>query len=234
VDRVLRGRNTAFLADSLHACSCASTRQPLRPLTGCTLEILVRLSVLPVPSEEKRGPPRFPGRPFLRAEVEHPARCDLPSAASLAGKSPSTSGNWAPWAFGMVVVFVSAVPRPARSRVYASPATSPCPSQDSRPAGAVLPLAGRGSQPLGEMPKFLNSSHHSLISDQPILVARIQRRPRARRRTAGSWMTKYGWPDGFHTRPPLLLWMTRSAKVRRRVPFSLWSLRHPLRPRFTP
>ena len=71
----------------------------------------------------------------------------------------------------MVVGFVAAVPRPARSRAYASPVTLPRPSQGSLPAGAVYPFAGRVSHPLDDIPNFMNSSHHSLLSDQPFLVA---------------------------------------------------------------
>ena len=73
--------------------------------------------------------------------------------------------------FRNVNSFVAAVLRPARSRVYASPFTLPCPSQDSLPAGAVSPFAGRVSHPLDDVPNFMNSSHYSLLSDQPFLVA---------------------------------------------------------------
>jgi len=40
-------------------------------------------------------------------------------------------------------------------------------------AGAVSPFAGRVSHPLDEIPNFMNSSHDSLLSDQPFLVAPI-------------------------------------------------------------
>ena len=76
---------------------------------------------------------------FLRAKVVHPAGCSLPSPTSLAGRPLLPSGISAPWASGIVIGFVTAVPRPARSRAYASPAALPRPSQGSLPAGAVTP-----------------------------------------------------------------------------------------------
>jgi hypothetical protein len=63
----------------------------------------------------------------------------LPSPTSLAGRPLLPSGHSAPWASGMVTGFVAAVPRPARSRAYASPAALPRPSQGSLPVGAVTP-----------------------------------------------------------------------------------------------
>ena len=76
---------------------------------------------------------------FLRAKVVHPAGCSLPSPTSLAGRPLLPSGKSAPSASGMVINFVAAVPRPARSRAYASPAALPRPSQGSLPVGAVTP-----------------------------------------------------------------------------------------------
>ena len=111
---------------------------------------------------------------FLRAEVVHPAGCGGPSPISIAGAPLLPSGETAPSASGMVISFVAAVPRPTRSRIYASPSTLPCPSQDSLPAGAVFPFAGRVSHPLDDLPNFTNSSHSSLLSDQPFLVALIR------------------------------------------------------------
>jgi hypothetical protein len=55
------------------------------------------------------------------------------------------------------------VPRPARSRAYASPAALPRPSQGSLPAGA----------PLDDIPNFMNSSHDSLPSDQRSRIAKF-------------------------------------------------------------
>jgi hypothetical protein len=47
----------------------------------------------------------------------------------------------------------------------------PRPSQGSLPAGAAFPFTGRDSHPLDDLPNFMNSSHDSLPSDQPFLVA---------------------------------------------------------------
>jgi hypothetical protein len=76
---------------------------------------------------------------FLRAKVVHPAGCALPSPTSIASKSLLPSGKSAPSASGLIIDFVAAVPRPARSRAYASPAALPRPSQGLLPAGAVTP-----------------------------------------------------------------------------------------------
>ena len=108
---------------------------------------------------------------FLRAKVVHPAGCSLPSPTSLAGRPLLPSGDSAPWASGMVIGFVAAVPRSARSRAYASPTALPRPSQGSLPVGAVSLFAGRVSHPLDDIPNFMNSSDDSLLSDQNFLVA---------------------------------------------------------------
>ena len=108
---------------------------------------------------------------FLRAVVVHPAGCDLPSPTSLSRRPPAPSGRTKPWASETNTVFVAAFPRPTRSRTYASPVASPRPSQGSLPVGAALPFAGRVSHPLDDKPNFMSSSHLSLLSDQPFLVA---------------------------------------------------------------
>jgi hypothetical protein len=108
---------------------------------------------------------------FLRAVVVHPAGCDLPSPTSLSRRPPSPSGRTKPWASETNTVFVAAFPRPTRSRTYASPVASPRPSQGSLPVGAALPFSGRVSHPLDDKPNFMSSSHLSLLSDQPFLVA---------------------------------------------------------------
>ncbi len=77
---------------------------------------------------------------LLRAVVVHPAGCDLPSpycrqtaVAFETSKSLGTRDD---------IIFVAAFPRPTRSRAYASPATSPRPSQGSLPAGRAHPSPG--------------------------------------------------------------------------------------------
>ena len=59
------------------ACSLPFGRQLVRPQTSCASEILVRLPVLPVPSEEKRRPPRFLGRPLPACRGRTPRRMRL-------------------------------------------------------------------------------------------------------------------------------------------------------------
>jgi hypothetical protein len=39
------------------------------------------------------------------------------------------------------------------------------------PGWGGYPFAGRVSHPLDDVPNFMNSSHDSLLSDQPFLVA---------------------------------------------------------------
>jgi hypothetical protein len=59
------------------ACSLPFSRLLVRPHTSCASEILFRLPVLPVPSEEKRGPPRFLGRPLPACQGRTPRRLRL-------------------------------------------------------------------------------------------------------------------------------------------------------------
>jgi hypothetical protein len=53
----------------------------------CASEILVRLPVLPVPSKEKRGPPRFLGRPLPACQGSTPRRLQPPLAYFYCGKT---------------------------------------------------------------------------------------------------------------------------------------------------
>jgi hypothetical protein len=71
-----------------------------------------------------------------------------------------------------VIVFVAAVPRPARSRAYASTTPLPGPAQGSLPTRWVgSPRVGRDSHPLDDERNFSGSSHTHLPSDWPCLVA---------------------------------------------------------------
>ena len=89
----------------------------------------------------------------------------------------------------LLAAIESRVPRPARSRAYASPAALPRPSQGSLPVGADSPFAGRDSHPLDDIPNFMNSSHDSLLSDQNFLVA-LKRLGSSRRHRGISWWTR--------------------------------------------
>ena len=154
-----------------NACSLPFGRQPVRPQTSCASEILVRLPVLPVSSEEKRGPPRFLGRPLLACQGRTPRRMQLPLAYFSCGKTAV--------AFGRIGTLGIRIGHRFRGR---------CPSARTlarlRIAGRVAapvarlatgwggyPFAGRVSHPLDDLPNFMNSSHDSLPSDQPFLVA---------------------------------------------------------------
>ncbi len=67
--------------------------------------------------------------------------------------------------------FGAAVPRPARSRTYASPVAFLPPSQGWLPARAGSPLAGRVSHPLDDRQNFMKASHPPIPIDPQGLVA---------------------------------------------------------------
>src|SRR5216683_3395320 len=61
--------------------------------------------------------------------------------------------------------FGAAVPRPARSSAYASPAVSPRPAQGWLPAWAGSPLAGQDSHLLDDKQSFMKASHPPIPFD---------------------------------------------------------------------
>ncbi len=67
--------------------------------------------------------------------------------------------------------FGAAVPRPARSSAYASPAVSPRPAQGWLPARAGSPLAGQDSHLLDDTQSFMKASHPPVPIDPHCLVA---------------------------------------------------------------
>src|SRR6266850_7046787 len=67
--------------------------------------------------------------------------------------------------------FGAAVPRPARSSAYASPAVSPRPAQGWLPAWAGSPLAGQDSHLLDDQQSFMKASHPPIPFDPQGLVA---------------------------------------------------------------
>ncbi len=67
--------------------------------------------------------------------------------------------------------FGAAVPRPARSSAYASPAVSPRPAQGWLPARAGSPLAGQDSHLLDDKQSFMKASHPPIPFDPQGLVA---------------------------------------------------------------
>src|SRR6266478_7699580 len=67
--------------------------------------------------------------------------------------------------------FGAAVPRPARSSAYASPAVSPRPAQGWLPAWAGSPLAGQDSHLLDDTQSFMKASPPPIPFDPQGLVA---------------------------------------------------------------
>ena len=109
-------------------------------------------------SRRGEGLPGYGAVLFVRAMVEHPAGY-RPLLAPLTERLLWPSGNSAPWASGKAIGFGAAVPRPARSSAYASPAVSPRPAQGWLPARAGSPLAGRVSHPLDDAQSFMKASY---------------------------------------------------------------------------
>ncbi len=112
-----------------------------------------RLSAGPASFEERRGPPGLLGRPLRACRGRTPRRIRFPPRPShreavAAFRQFSTLG------IRDGIVFEAEIPRPTRSRAYASPASLPRPSPGSLPARAGSPLAGRVSHPLDDKSKF--------------------------------------------------------------------------------
>ena len=107
--------------------------------------------------------------------VQHPAGLDLSSPLLLFEKihGEVAIAFTAKRTLGIRhdLVFGATIPRPTRSRAYASPAALPRPSQGSLPARAGSPLAGRVSHPLDSKRNFMESSHPPIPIDQQSLVA---------------------------------------------------------------
>ncbi len=94
----------------------------------------------------------------MRAVVPHPAGLDPSSPLLLFekihGENAIAFRKFRPLGIRNDIVFETEVPRPTRSRTYASPASLPRPSQGSLPARAGSPLAGRVLHPLDDDSKF--------------------------------------------------------------------------------
>jgi hypothetical protein len=121
-------------------------------------------------SRRGEGLPGYGVLLFVRALVEHPAgyvplfaRCRR--GALLPSMESSTLGIRKDIGFG------AAVPRPARSSAYASPAVSPRPAQGWLPARAGSPLAGQDSHLLDDKQSFMKASHPPIPFDPQGLVA---------------------------------------------------------------
>ena len=99
--------------------------------------------------------------------VEHPAGYDfsspLPLFEGICGETAVAFRENRTLGIRNEIVFETAVPRPTRSRAYASPISLPRPSPGSLPARAGSPLAGRDLHPLDDIRNFKETSH-SLLS----------------------------------------------------------------------
>ena len=147
-------------------------RRHVHPQTCRASETGHRLSAKPGCVEERRGPPRLLGRPLRACRGRTPRRIHSPPRPDNSRRgSLLPSGNPGPSASGKTIGFGAAVPRPARSHAYASPALFPRPAQGLLPAQAGSPLAGRDLHPLDDKRSFMKSSHPPIPFDQQGLVA---------------------------------------------------------------
>jgi len=168
-------RLRSSLASHLPRCGAYSLpfgRQLVRPQTGCASEILVRLPVLPVPSEEKRGPPRFLGRPLPACQGRTPRRMRLALAYFYCEQVAIAFGQIGTLGIRNGHKFRGRCPSArtlARLRIAGRVAA---PVARLATGWGGYPFTGRDSHPLDDIPNFMNSSHDSLLSDQPFLVAR--------------------------------------------------------------
>ena len=122
-------------------------------------------------SRRGEGLPGYWAILFVRALVEHPAGY-IPLLAQLSqGSRCCLRWNPALSASGKTIGFGAAVPRPARSHAYASPAVFPRPAQGLLPARAGSPLAGQDSHLLDDTQSFMETSHPPIPFDPQGLVA---------------------------------------------------------------
>ena len=154
---------------ALVLCHCG--RRHVRPSTCRASETGHRRSAQPEGVEDRRGPPRFLGRPLRACQSRTPRRIRAspgPHARrgrwGLPGKQPpghpgrlEGSGPQSPW--------------PTRAYASASPTPLPRPSQGFLPARAGAPFAGRASHPLDDKQSFMKASQPPMPFDQPCLVA---------------------------------------------------------------
>jgi len=132
-------------------------RMPLR--TRDASETGHRLSAAPDSFEERRGPPRFLGRPLHACRGVTPRRNRSLLAPTSLRENPRRDhhrlrAKKRTLGIRNGIAFEAMVPRPTCSRAYASPAPLPRPSQGSLPARAGSPLARRDSHPLDGESKF--------------------------------------------------------------------------------
>ena len=166
---------TLFLAASGGSASTMASEKgsPDSPWLRC-LSRKTRASQVPGPSSScvpwSKTPPG----------ACHPSPCHRIGTTAFAFRQFNTLGT------RYVIDFEATLPRPTRSRAYASPVVSPRPSQGSLPARAGSPLAGRVSHPRDDVRSFMESSHPPFLFDQPCLVALKALSVPARRRGAAA------------------------------------------------
>jgi hypothetical protein len=77
-------------------------------------------------------------------------------------------------ASGKIFSFGAAIPRPARSHAYASPAVFPRLAQGLLPTWAGSPLVGRDSHPLNDTQSFMKASHPPIpVGPQGLVAPKI-------------------------------------------------------------
>ena len=106
---------------------------------------------------------------FERAVVQHPAGhkplLAQTSRREVHGETVVAFTHFRTLGIRNGIDFGATLPRPTRSRTYASPTALPRPSPGSLPARAGSPLAGRVSHPLDSESKF-----HGVIAVPPIPI----------------------------------------------------------------
>ena len=154
-----------------NASSLPFGRQLVRPLTGCASETCCPALRVAGSSEEKRGPPRFLGRPLLACQGRTPRRMQPPLAYFSCRKTAVAFRRFSTLGIRNDPRFRGRCPSArtlARLRI-AGRVAAPVARLASGWGG--YPFSGRVSHPLDDIPNFMNSSHDSLPSDQPFLVA---------------------------------------------------------------
>ena len=160
----------------------------MRPQTRGALESGHRVSVTGHSCVENQGPPRLPGRPLptCRGHPPRRVRCLLALFAATALLPSETLTSWATRNDGL---FGAVVPRPARSRTYASPVPLPTQAQGSLPACRASLWPGgfrthRTTNRLSERNHLLPSRRTGLA--WPLLAPNLPACGRQARRASGT------------------------------------------------
>jgi len=166
-----------------------------------------RLPTWPESRRERRGGPRFLGRPRSDAPwLGNPAGCapPLPVPLRLAGGALWPSGTLTPWAPGRTEVFGANSPRLTWSPAYTSPARFP---YHRRKAGfrlAGLSLGRAGFEPAGRQTMFqllvrIQPPHGPALPGRTNIVQYLRKRHLCRKRSDGKPPPSVPWGDVFET-----------------------------------